>query len=59
MKLERIGLYPNRAYEESFAVFDYTLEGNIYIDGRRTIIDQIIAIKTDENGNLEHITWES
>ena len=59
LKLERIGLYPEEAYQECFAVFDYTLEGNVYIDGRRTVTDQIIAVKTDENGNLERITWES
>ncbi|UIR55075.1 DUF2004 domain-containing protein [Sphingobacterium sp. SRCM116780] len=60
LKLERIGLYPDGAYNtESFAVFDYTFEGNIYVDGRRTITDQIIVLKTSENGAFNDMTWES
>jgi len=61
LTLERVGLYPDGKYDtQYFAVFDYTFEGNVYsIDGRRTITDQIIAVKTDNRGNLDHLAWES
>ena len=60
LTLERVGLYPDGKYETKyFAVFDYTFEGNVYIDGRRTITDQIIVVKTDNNGKLDHLSWES
>ncbi len=61
MQLERIGFYPDGKYETaSFAIFDYTLEGNEYnSDGRRKITDQIIVVNTDENGKLDNIGWES
>ena len=60
LRLERVGLYPDGKYDTNyFAVFDYTFEGNVYIDGRRTITDQIIVVKTDNKGNLDHLSWES
>lgn len=60
LKLERVGLYPDGKYDNDyFAVFDYTFEGNVYIDSRRTITDQIIVVKTDHKGNLYHLCWES
>jgi len=52
MKLERIGLYPDGKYgSDDFAVFDYTVS--------QDLTDQIIAVKTNENGIFDHITWES
>ncbi|MBO2008849.1 DUF2004 domain-containing protein [Hymenobacter negativus] len=60
LKLERVGFYPDGKYDaESFAIFDYTFEGNVYLDGVRTITDQIIAVKTDSKGELEYLAWES
>jgi len=59
LKLERLGLYPDGKYDSIFAVFDYTFEGNVYVDGVRTITDQIIVVKTDETGQLDHLTCES
>jgi len=52
LKLVRIGLYPDNKYNtDCFAVFDYTPS--------REITDQLIVVKTDKNGNLDHISWES
>lgn len=52
LKLVRVGLYPDGKYNSTnFAVYDYTID--------RKITDQIIVINTDENNNLEEITWES
>lgn len=60
LALERVGLYPNVKYETKyFAVFDYTFEGNAFIDGRRTMTNQILVVKTDSKGNLDHLAWES
>lgn len=60
LTLERVGLFPDGKYEsEYFAVFDYTFEGNVYIEGRRTITDEILVVKTDKNGNLDHLSCES
>ena len=52
MKLVRIGLYPDGKYGSNyFAVFDYTVS--------RDLTNQIIAVKTNENGVFDHISWES
>ena len=60
LTLERVGLYPDGKYDTKyFAVFDYTFEGNVFIEGKRTITDQIIVVKTDNKGNLDHLAWES
>ena len=34
-----------------FAVFDYTTN--------RDLTDQLIVVKTDDHGNLDHLSWES
>jgi len=50
--LTRVGLYPDGKYDTSyFAVFDYSIN--------RDLSDQLIVVKTDENGNLDHLSWES
>lgn len=60
LRLERVGLYPDGKYgTEHFAVFDYTPEGNVYFEGRRTITDEILVICTDKNGKMAYITMES
>lgn len=60
LQLERVGLYPDGKYgTDYFAVFDYTFEGNVYVDGRRTLTDQLIAVKTDQSGIVDHLSWES
>lgn len=52
LNLMRVGLYPDGKYNTSyFAVFDYTVS--------RDLTDQLIVVKTDENGNLDHLSWES
>lgn len=51
LKLVRIGLYPDGKYDECFAVFDYTID--------RELTDELIVVKTDKDGNLDHIAWES
>ncbi|MFB9077949.1 DUF2004 domain-containing protein [Flavobacterium procerum] len=52
LHLTRVGLYPDKKYNSSYyAVFDYTVN--------KDLTDQIIAVKTDENGNLDHLAWES
>lgn len=52
IKLVRIGLYPDGKYgSDYFAVFDYTVS--------RDLTNQIIAVKTNENGVFDHISWES
>lgn len=52
LHLVRVGLYPDNKYGASyFAVFDYTVN--------KDLTDQIIAVKTDQNGNLDHLAWES
>lgn len=52
LNLTRVGLYPDGKYDTSyFAVFDYTLN--------KDLTDQLIVVKTDENGNLDHLSWES
>ena len=50
--LTRVGLYPDGKYDTSyFAVFDYTTN--------RDLTDQLIVVKTDDHGNLDHLSWES
>ena len=50
--LTRVGLYPDGKYDTSyFAVFDYTVN--------KDLTDQLIVVNTDENGNLDHLSWES
>lgn len=52
--LIRIGLYPDGKYDtEYYAVFDYSIE----IDGEPC--NQLLVVKTNDNGDLDHITWES
>ena len=52
LHLRRIGLYPDGKYDTSyFAVFDYSFNPEF--------TDQLIVVKTDENGNLDHLSWES
>lgn len=50
--LTRIGLYPDGKYDTSyFAVFDYTVN--------RELSDQLMVVKTDHQGHLDHLSWES
>lgn len=52
LHLTRVGLYPDGKYGTSyFAVFDYS--------ANKDITDQLMVVKTDENGNLDHLSWES
>lgn len=54
LKLIRVGLYPDGKYGINyFATFDYSID----IDGESC--NQLLVVNTDENGNLDHITWES
>lgn len=50
LRLIRIGLYPNADY---YATFDYS----IYLDGEPC--NQLLVINLNEDGTLNHITWES
>ena len=54
LRLIRIGLYPDRKYgTDYYAVFDYSID----IDGEPC--NQLLVVKTDRNGDLNYITWES
>ncbi len=54
LRLIRIGLYPDGKYNtEYYAVFDYSIE----IDGEPS--NQLLVVKANNNGDLDHITWES
>jgi len=54
LELKRIGLYPDGKYgTKYFGVFDYSIK----ISGEFS--NQLLVVKTDENGVLDHITWES
>lgn len=54
LKLIRVGLYPDGKYgTDYFGVFDYSIE----IDGEPC--NQLLVVKTNETGDLDHITWES
>jgi hypothetical protein len=53
LTLHRVGLYPDGKYGATyFAAFDYTLLG-LDISG------ELIVVKTDESGALDHIAHES
>ena len=52
LHLTRVGLYPDGKYNTSyFAVFDYTVN--------KDLTNQLIVVKTDDKGNLDHLSWES
>ena len=54
LKLIRIGLYPDGKYgADYFGVFDYSID----IDGEPC--NQLLVVKTNKTGELDHITWES
>jgi Protein of unknown function (DUF2004) len=54
LKLIRVGLYPDGKYgADYFGVFDYSID----IDGEPC--NQLLVVKTNEKGELDHITWES
>ncbi|KUJ60333.1 hypothetical protein AR687_18705 [Flavobacteriaceae bacterium CRH] len=54
LQLNRIGLYPDGKYNtDYYAVFDYSID----INGEPC--DQLLVVKTDKSGNLDHIAWES
>ncbi|MBW1654503.1 DUF2004 domain-containing protein [Flavobacterium quisquiliarum] len=54
LKLNRIGLYPDGKYNtDYYAVFDYSID----IDGEPC--EQLLVVKTNEKGDLDHIAWES
>lgn len=48
LQLIRVGIYPNSA--DHFAIFDYSIGQNI--------TDYLVAIYTDENGNLDYLSME-
>lgn len=51
--LIRVGLYPDNASTGYSVVFDYSIE----IEGEPC--NQLLVVKTDIKGKLDHITWES
>jgi hypothetical protein len=54
LKSIRVGLYPDGKYgAEQFATFDYS----IYLEGEPC--NQLLAVNTDEQGKVDHISWES
>lgn len=54
LKLIRVGLYPDGKYDaEQFATFDYS----IYLAGEPC--EQLLAVNTNEQGKVDHISWES
>lgn len=54
LNLIRVGLYPDGKYgTEYFGVFDYALK----IGGENS--NQLLVVKTNKLGELDHITWES
>lgn len=50
LNLIRVGLYPQADY---FGTFDYSID----IDGEPC--NQLLVVNINENGSLNHITWES
>jgi hypothetical protein len=53
LKLYRIGLYPsNKNESDYYSVFDYSID----IDGEAC--NQVLAVKTNKEGTLNHIAWE-
>ncbi len=54
LKLIRVGFYPDGKYDaEQFATFDYS----IYLAGEPC--NQLLAVNSDEQGRVDHISWES
>lgn len=54
LELIRVGLYPNNNQEtDYFGVFDYSIK----IDDE--YCNQLLVVKTNNQGELDHITWES
>jgi hypothetical protein len=53
LRLIRVGLYPDSKYGATFAIFDYSID--IYEEP----FDYLLVVKTNEQGDLDHITWES
>lgn len=54
LQLIRVGLYPDGQYDvDQFACFDYS----IYLAGKPC--DQLLVVSTDEQGKIDHISWES
>jgi Protein of unknown function (DUF2004) len=54
LRLIRVGLYPDRKFgADYYGVFDYSIE----IGGEPC--NQLLVVKTDNKGELDHITWES
>jgi hypothetical protein len=51
LRLIRVGLYPD--FSEYYGIFDYSID----INGEPC--NQLLVVKTDSNGELDHITWES
>ena len=51
LRLIRVGLYPD--YTNYYGVFDYSID----IEGEPC--NQLLVVKTDKQGGLAHITWES
>ncbi len=50
LNLIRVGVYPQASY---YATFDYS----IYIDGEPC--NQLLVVNINQDGTLDHITWES
>lgn len=54
LKLIRVGLYPDSKYEDGqFATCDYS----IYLEGEPC--NQLLAVNINEQGKVNHISWES
>ena len=54
LKLIRVGLYPDGKYgADYYGVFDYS----ICVDGEPC--NQLLGVKINQNGKLDHITWQS
>ena len=54
LRLIRIGLYPDEKFGASdYGVFDYSID----IDGEAC--NQLLVVKTNETGDIDHLTWES
>ncbi|WP_315079767.1 DUF2004 domain-containing protein [Acinetobacter guillouiae] len=50
--LTRSGLYPDGKYDTAyFTVYDYT--------DNQQLSDQLIVVKIDHQGHLDHLNWES
>ncbi len=52
LKLIRVGIYPDHN-SECYGVFDYSID----LNGEPC--NELLVVKTDKIGNLDHITWES